>query len=60
MLFDIIYTTHKKINYHHNISLTDEDMTKIAGLEKSTSIFQRQPGMMDNFAKWVPDVDGQK
>jgi len=43
-----------------DFTLTDEDMTKIAGLEKSTSIFQRQPGMMDNFAKWVPDVDGQK
>lgn len=31
-----------------DFSLTDEDITKIAGLKKSTSIFQRQPGMMND------------
>ena len=40
--------------------LTENDMKQVATLEKTTSIFQRQPGMMDSFAAWVPDVDHQK
>ena len=40
--------------------LTEADMEKIAGLEKSTPLFVRQPGMLDEFAAWTPDVDGQE
>ena len=49
----------------HNIelfdfALTDKEMARIATLDKGDSIFHHTPEILDRFAHFVPDVDGQK
>ena len=43
-----------------DFELSADDMKKIDGLSKASSIFVRQPGMMEHFAAWRPDVEGQE
>ena len=42
------------------ISLTEEEMAKIAALDKNTRYYTSTPEMLEMYAKTVPDVDGQK
>lgn len=43
-----------------DFTLTEDDMKKIASLQKTEPIFIRQPGILEKFAEWTPDVYGQK
>ena len=43
-----------------DFELSEEDVKKIDFLDKDHPIFIRQPGMMEHFASFVPDVDGQE
>lgn len=43
-----------------DFSLTDEEMAKIAALDKNTRYYTSTPEMLEMYAKTVPDVDGQK
>ena len=43
-----------------NFSLTEEEMAKIAALDKNTRYYTSTPEMLEMYAKTVPDVDGQK
>ena len=43
-----------------DFELTDEDMKEIAKLNKNTPFHIRSQDKLDGYAKWVPDVEGQK
>lgn len=43
-----------------DFSLTEEEMAKIAALDKNTRYYTSTPEMLEMYAKTVPDVDGQK
>ena len=43
-----------------DFELTPEDMAEMAGLARPQPFFIPQPGMMEHFAAWVPNVDNQK
>ena len=43
-----------------DFALTDKEMARIATLDKGDSIFHHTPEILDRFAHFVPDVDGQK
>lgn len=52
---------HNKDNFDlFNFSLTEEEMAKIAALDKNTRYYTSTPEMLEMYAKTVPDVDGQK
>lgn len=52
---------HIKDNFDlFDFSLTDEEMAKIAALDKNTRYYTSTPEMLEMYAKTVPDVDGQK
>ena len=43
-----------------DFSLTEEEMAKIAALDKNTRYYTSTPEMLEMYAKTVPDVNGQK
>ena len=43
-----------------DFELSDEDMSEIAKLDKNTPFYIGSQDKLDSYAKWVPDVDGQK
>lgn len=43
-----------------DFSLTEEEMAKIAALDKNTRYYHSTPEMLKKYAEIVPDVDGQK
>ncbi len=43
-----------------DFELSQEDMTAMAALDKGDSIYHRTQEMLDRYAAWVPNVDGQK
>lgn len=43
-----------------DFSLTEEEMAKIAALDKNTRYYTSTPEMLEMYAKTVPDVAGQK
>ncbi len=43
-----------------DFSLTQEEMAKIAALDKNTRYYTSTPEMLKAYAEMVPDVDGQK
>ena len=43
-----------------DFELTDDDMAQMATLDRGDSIFHRTPEMLERFAAWHPDVEGQK
>ena len=43
-----------------DFSLTEEEMAKIAALDKNTRYYTSTPEMLEMYAKTMPDVDGQK
>ncbi len=43
-----------------DFSLTDEEMSKIRGLDKKKRYYHSTPEMLKAYAEMVPDVDGQK
>ena len=43
-----------------DFELTDDDIAAMATLDKGDSIFHHTKEMLDHFAAWVPDVNGQK
>ena len=43
-----------------DFELTDEDMAKMATIDQGDSIFHHTQEMLDQFAAWRPDVEGQK
>ena len=52
---------HIKDNYDlFDFSLTEEEMAKIAALDKNTRYYTSTPEMLEMYAEIVPDVDGQK
>lgn len=52
---------HIKDNFDlFDFSLTEEEMAKIAALDKNTRYYTSTPEMLEMYAKTVPDVDGQK
>ena len=52
---------HIKDNFDlFNFSLTEEEMAKIAALDKNTRYYTSTPEMLKKYAEIVPDVDGQK
>ena len=52
---------HIKDNFDlFDFSLTEEEMEKIAALNKNTRYYTITPEMLEMYAKTVPDVDGQK
>ena len=52
---------HIKDNFDlFDFSLTEEEMAKIAALDKNTRYYTSTPEMLKMYAKTVPDVDGQK
>ena len=52
---------HIKDNFDlFDFSLTEEEMAKIAALDKNTRYYTRTPAMLKKDAEIVPDVDGQK
>lgn len=52
---------HIKDNFDlFDFSLTEEEMAKIAALDKNTRYYHSTPEMLEMYAKTVPDVDGQK
>lgn len=52
---------HIKDNFDlFDFSLTEEEMAKIAALDKNTRYYTSTPEMLEMYAKTVPDVGGQK
>ena len=52
---------HIKDNFDlFDFSLTEEEMAKIAALNKNTRYYTSTPEMLRRYAEMVPDVDGQK
>ncbi len=52
---------HIKDNFDlFDFSLTEEEMEKIAALDKNTRYYHSTPEMLKKYAEIVPDVDGQK
>ena len=52
---------HIKDNFDlSDFSLTEEEMAKIAALDKDTRYYTSTPEMLRRYAEMVPDVDGQK
>ena len=52
---------HIKDNFDlFDFSLTEEEMEKIAALDKDTRYYTSTPEMLRKYAEMVPDVDGQK
>ena len=52
---------HIKDNFDlFDFSLTEEEMAKIAALDKNTRYYTSTPEMLRRYAEMVPDVDGQK
>lgn len=52
---------HIKDNFDlFDFSLTEEEMAKIAALDKNTRYYTSTPEMLKKYAEIVPDVDGQK
>ena len=52
---------HIKDNFElFDFALTDEEMAKIAHLDKNERYYTSTPEKLAHYAKWVPDVDGQK
>lgn len=52
---------HVKDNFDlFDFSFTEEEMEKIAALDKNTRYYYSTPEMLEMYAKTVPDVDGQK
>ena len=52
---------HIKDNFDlFDFSLTEEEMEKIAALDKNTRYYTSTPEMLKKYAEIVPDVDGQK
>ena len=52
---------HIKDNFDlFDFSLTEEEMAKIAALDKNTRYYTSTPEMLKKYAEMVPDVDGQK
>lgn len=43
-----------------DFALTDEEMARIAALDKNTRYYTSTPQMLKAYAEMVPDVDGQK
>lgn len=43
-----------------DFALTDEEMARIAALDRSDTIYHRTPELLDQYLHFVPDVDGQK
>lgn len=53
--------THIQENFDlFDFSLTEEEMEKIAALDKNTRYYHSTPEMLRKYAEMVPDVDGQK
>ena len=52
---------HIKDNFDlFDFSFTEEEMEKIAALDKNTRYYYSTPEMLKKYAEIVPDVDGQK
>ena len=52
---------HIKDNFDlFDFSFTEEEMEKIAALDKNTRYYTSTPEVLEMYAKTVPDVDGQK
>ena len=52
---------HIKDNFDlFDFSLTEEEMAKIAALDKNTRYYTSTPEMLRRYVEMVPDVDGQK
>ena len=52
---------HIKDNFNlFDFSLTEEEMAKIATLNKNTRYYTSTPEMLRRYVEMVPDVDGQK
>ena len=52
---------HIKDNFDlFDFTLTEEEMAKIAALDKNTRYYYSTPEMLKKYAEMVPDVDGQK
>lgn len=52
---------HIKDNFElFDFSLTDEEMKKIADMDKQKRYYVSTPEMLDGYAKMVPPVDEQK
>ena len=43
-----------------DFALTDEEMARIATLDRGDTIYHRTPELLDRYLHFVPDVDGQK
>ena len=43
-----------------DFALTDEEMARIAALDRGDTIYHRTPELLDRYLHFVPDVDGQK
>ena len=43
-----------------NFALTDEEMARIATLDRGDTIYHRTPELLDRYLHFVPDVEGQK
>ena len=54
-------SAHIKDNFDlFDFSLTEEEMAKIAALDKNTRYYTSTPEMLRRYVEMVPDVDGQK
>ena len=52
---------HIKDNFDlFDFTLTEEEMARIAALDKGARFYTRTPEMLKKYAEMVPDVDGQK
>ena len=53
--------THIKDNFAlFDFELTEEEMARIAALDKNTRYYTSTPQMLKAYAEMMPDVDGQK
>ena len=43
-----------------DFALTDEEMARIAALDRGDTIYHRTPELLDRYLHFVPDVEGQK
>ena len=43
-----------------DFALTDEEMARIAALDRGDTIYHRTPELLDRYLHFVPDVDGQE
>ena len=43
-----------------DFALTDEEMARIAALDRGDTIYHRTPELLDQYLHFVPDVEGQK